>query len=205
MRTLQRIAWGLVMLVAISIATTAQSQVRLYLPADLAPPIYSNLALGFTPNDGEWAVVFFYRSPECIPPGFNLLDFIDTSGAAFSCPLHIEGATIWRSLDDPYPASSLLHGTDGVPVWFVRWSEMQSLVADDVLTIGELATAASLITGTASQFLQSARNDIRGERGGNESDNALGEFDDGRTFQVQFTEKFRDGVHTFPSFRIEFR
>jgi hypothetical protein len=82
---------------------------------------------------------------------------------------------------------------------------MQSLLADDVLTIGELANAASLLTGTATIFHQSTRNDTRGERGGNESDNALGQLTDGRTFQVHFTEKFRDGVHTFPSFRIEFQ
>ena len=205
MRTLQRIVWSLVMFVAAGSATTAQSQIRLYVPEDIEPPVYSNLMHGFTPNDGQWAVVFFYRSPECIPPGFNLLDFIDLSGSPATCPLQIQGATIWHSAGDPYPAESEFHGTGDVPVWFVRWSEMQALIADDVLTIGELATASSLAVGSASLFHQSVRNDTVGERGGNESDNAFGQLSDGRTFQVEFTEKFRNGVHTFPHFRIEFR
>ena len=52
MRTLQRIVWSLVILVAAGSATTAQSQIRLYVPEDIDPPVYSNLAHGFTPNDG---------------------------------------------------------------------------------------------------------------------------------------------------------
>src|SRR5262245_1950782 len=40
MRTLQRVIYALAMLGVTSIATTAQSQVRLYVPEDLDPPFY---------------------------------------------------------------------------------------------------------------------------------------------------------------------
>ena len=118
--------------------------------------------------------IVFYRSPDCIPAGFNLLDFLDFSGQPALCELHIEGRVNWASLDDPYPASQFFSGTGEVPVWFVRWPELEAAVADDVLTIGELAALPSLTVGSASFFLESIRNDTRGQRGGNEAMVAAG-------------------------------
>jgi hypothetical protein len=92
----------------------------------------SDFGQGFLPHTEDWAVIVFYRSPACIPDDFNLLDFFDFIPAfpggpprAFLCDLHIEGFTLWRSLDDPFPAEIMLHGTGAVPVWFVRWPELQ--------------------------------------------------------------------------------
>jgi len=118
--------------------------------------------------------------------------------------LHIEGFLLWRSLDDPYAAEILLHGTGAVPTWFVRRPELQGAIADGVLTIGELAALPSLLTGSASFFLESIRNDIVQQRGGNEALVASGTLSDGRSFQVELTEKFREGEHLFPHVRIEF-
>ena len=194
-----------VMLTGLAISAPAQAQVHLRIPDDIQPPFYANLAHGFLPHTEEWAAVAFYRSPECIPANFNLLDFLDFSGAPFSCPLQIEGRTIWVSLDDPYPASQLMWGTGALPVWFVRWSELEDAAADDVLTIGELAALPSLITGSASFYHESIRNDTRGQRGGNSALVASGTLTDGRSFFVQVTEKFRDGEHLFPHVAIQFR
>jgi hypothetical protein len=194
-----------VMLAVLAVSAPAQAQVHLRVPDDIQPPLYAALEREFLPHTDEWAVVVFYRSPECIPNDFNLLDFLDFSGRPFSCDLHIEGRSTWVSLDDPYPAAQFYRGTGAVPVWFVRWSELQNAVADDVLTIGELAALPSLIIGSASFFLESIRNDIRGQRGGNEALVAAGTLADGRSFFFEMTEKFRDGVHLFPHITVQFR
>jgi len=192
-------------LAALALATPAQAQIHTRVPDDGQPPLYAIFDRGFQPHTDEWAVVVFYRSPECIPSDFNLLDFLDFSGNPFLCDLHIAGRTTWVSLADPYPASSLFQGTGAVPIWFVRWPELQGAVADDVLTIGELAALPSLTVGSASFFLESTRNDTRGQRGGNEALVASGTLTDGRAFFVEVTEKFRDGVHLFPHVAIQFR
>jgi hypothetical protein len=189
----------------------AQAQIRQEVPEDRQPPIYADFGQGFLPHTEDWAVIVFYRSPACTPDDFNLLDFFDFTPAfpggpprAFLCDLHIEGFTLWRSLDDPFPAEIMLHGTGAVPVWFVRWPELQRAIVDDHLTIGELVALPSLLVGSASFFLESERNSIPEQRGGNEALVASGTLEDGRSFHVELTEKFREGVHLFPHVRIEF-
>lgn len=200
--------WLAITLLTFGLSRVAQAQIHVEIPEDRQPPIYANVdgtAGGFLPHTDEWAVVFFYRSPECVPAEFNLLDFIDRSGRAFGCPLLIEGHSNWRSFEDPYPADSLLQGRGDVPAWFVRWPELQAAVADGELTVPELEALPSLMIGTASFYHESIRNDIRGERDANESLAALGTLSDGRTFQVELAEKLHDGIHTFIHVRIEFR
>jgi hypothetical protein len=192
-------------LVALTLSTVAQAQIHLQIPADRQPPIYAAFDRGFMPHTEEWAVVIFYRTPDCVPADFNLLDFFDLPPRPFLCALQIEGHSNWRSLDDPYPADSHLQGTGAVPLWFVRWTELQAAVADDELTVAELASLPSLLIGSALSYHESIRNDIRGQRGGNEAVVATGTLTDGRTFQVEFTEKFREGEHLFPHVRIDFR
>lgn len=192
-------------LVVLGVAAPVQAQIHLNVPEDIEPPVYAALDRGFLPHTEEWAVVVFYRTPECVPTDFNLLDFFDLTDRPFLCALHIESRTNWVSLDDPYPAESFLWGTGAVPVWFVRWPELQAAVADDVLTVGELAALPSLLVGSASFFHESVRNDIRGQRGGNEALVASGTLADGRSFVFQMTEKFRDGVHLYNHLRVQFR
>ncbi len=188
-----------------AVSAPAQAQIQLRVPDDIQPPVYAAVNRGFLPHTDEWAVVVFYRSPECIPDDFNLLDFLDFSGLPILCDLHIEGRTTWVTLNDPYPAAQFFRGTGAVPIWFVRWPELQGAVADDVLTIGELAALPSLTVGSASFFLESVRNDTRGQRGGNEALVASGTLTDGRTFFFEMTEKFRDGVHLYPHITVQFR
>jgi hypothetical protein len=194
-----------VSLAALTLGTVAEAQIHLNIPEDSQPPFYANISRDFLPHTEEWAVVIFYRTPACVPADFNLLDFIDPPPRPFSCALQIQGHSNWRSLDDPFPAEVLYHGTGAVPVWFVRWSELQAAVADDELTVGELAGLPSLLIGSASLFLESIRNSIPEQRGGNEVVVASGTLTDGHSFQVEFTEEFREGEHLFPQIRIEFR
>src|SRR5438034_6998022 len=204
MKARQRFIGLAICLAAFALGTAAQAQIRLDVPEDRQPPFYATFGQGFLPHTEEWAVVIFYRTPACVPVDFNLLDVFDAPPRPFSCALHIEGFLLWRSLNDPYAAEILLHGTGAVPVWFVRWPELQAAIADDELTIGELAALPSLLSGSASFFLESIRNDIVQQRGGNEALIASGTLTDGRSFQVEITEKFREGEHLFPHVRIDF-
>ena len=211
-RNLPRLTHLLVALVPLFLVSVSQAQIHINIPEDRQPPFYANFDRGFMPHTDEWAVVIFYRSPGCVPPNFNLLDRFDFTPAfpggpprPFLCDLHIEGRTNWVSLDDPYPADAHYQGTGAVPLWFVRWPELQAAVADDELTIAELAALPSLLIGSASFYHESIRNDIRGQRGGNEALIASGTLMDDREFQVEITEEFREGTHIFPHVRIEFR
>ncbi len=205
MRARQLYTWLAGCLAGLAVSTISQAQVHLSIPEDIDPPFYADIVPGFLPHTEDWAAVFFYRTPACVPADFNLFEFLDFSGQPFACELQITGRTFWRSLDDPYPASSIFYGTGVVPVWFVRWSELQAAVADNELTVPELAALPSLLIGSASFFVESTRNDIVPQRGGNEALVASGTLTDGRSFQVELTEQFREGEHHFPHVRIEFR
>jgi hypothetical protein len=128
-----------VSLAALTLGTVAEAQIHLNIPEDSQPPFYANITRDFMPHTEDWAVVIFYRTPACVPADFNLLNSFDPPPRPFSCALQIEGHSNWRSLDDPFPAETLWHGTGTVPVWFVRWPELQAALADDELTVGELA------------------------------------------------------------------
>ena len=97
-------------------------------------------------------VVVFYRQPSCIPTDFNLLDFFDfpdgSDLGAFDCqPPTTDNVSIWLNGPDVdfAPLRSKFTGLGAVPVWFARIEELEAAVADDVLTIGELAGLPSLI------------------------------------------------------------
>ena len=205
MQAQQRLRCLVVTVVALTLSMVARAQVHRQIPEDQQPPYYATIDRGFMPHTEEWAVVIFYRTPECVPADFNLLDFFDPPPRPFLCALQIEGHSNWRSVDDPFPADIHLQGTGAVPLWFVRWPELQAAVADDKLTVAELSALPSLLIGSASFFNHSIRNSIRGQRGGNEALVASGTLTDGRSFQVEYTEKFREGEHLFPHIRIDFK
>ena len=108
---------------------------------------------GFAPSDGNLTMVYFYRPPECVPSGFNLLNFFDIPGAFFCGPPTTEGFTLWETgvFLDPGPFFSHLSGLGAVPVWFVDTRDYEDAVSDGELTIGELE-GLSPLKGTASHF-----------------------------------------------------
>jgi hypothetical protein len=118
------------------------------------PPFYARIERPYVaPNDGERAAIVFYRSPSCVRPDFNLLDLLDIP-AAFECPLVTAGTEWYENGAPPFmpPYLSVLREAPAVPIWFVRWNELETAAADDVLTIGELATLPSLELATATDF-----------------------------------------------------
>ena len=110
MQTQQRLKCLVVTLVALTLSMVARAQVHRQIPEDQQPPFYATFDRGFMPHTEEWAVVIFYRSTDCVPADFNLLDFFDPPPRPFLCALQIEGHSNWRSLDDPAPADSLWQG-----------------------------------------------------------------------------------------------
>lgn len=111
------------------------------------------------PNDRQWAAFVFYRDPACVPADFNLGDFFDPPGpsglGAFACPLLIEGHEIWRNGPGADIAPIFVLSRNAVPelpVWFVRWRDLQEEIEDGVLTITELESIPSLVTGGALWF-----------------------------------------------------
>lgn len=121
------------------------------IPAD--PPFYARVERPYVaPHDATTAAVIFYRSPGCIPPDFNLLDFIDVPGA-FGCALSPEGRE-WRANGEPpfaAPYLSILRGGP-VSVWLVSWPELSQAAADDVLTLAEVEALPSLRKGATTSF-----------------------------------------------------
>ncbi len=144
----------LVALAALCFPAMAQAAERIaQTSADL--PFYARIGQGEIYHDGEWAAVAFYRPPECIRADFNLLDFMDMP-AAFDCNApepYLIGFGIFKG---EVPIQSKLQLVPGqtMPVWFVRWPELQAAIADDELTIGELAALPSLLKGQATFYTE---------------------------------------------------
>lgn len=155
-------------------------------------PFYARAPRDGTFNDGEWAVIPFYRSPSCIPAGFNLLDFFDFPDGidfgAFDCqPPTTDNFSIWKNGPnvDFAPIMAQFHGLGAVPVWFVRVEELEAAVVDDTLTIGELAGLPSRLVGTATYYKETLHpGESPSPAGGKIQISAKGQLSDGRSFRA---------------------
>jgi hypothetical protein len=159
-------------------ASSAFANVRL--PGGTVP-FYARISRSEIYHTDDWAAIVFYRPSGCIPPSFNLLDFFDIP-AAFECtPPTTDGFEIWANGPDidPTPKLAELHGLGAVPVWFVSWPDLETAIADDVLTIGELVSLDPLV-GSASSFHETLRPTLKAST--LELD-ARGLLEDGRSFQ----------------------
>ena len=150
--------------------------------------------------------IVFIRSPDCVPSGFNLLDWFDRP-AAFDCQLMVEGDEWWHSLSEPPPFQMRERGLGAVPVYFVRLSELEAAMANDVLTLPELRTLPSLMIGKATYLLQVIHNTNQPTSHGHETMVSRGTLGDGRKFEFRYNEKFlpETGEHVFPNVKIEFK
>jgi len=168
-------------------------------------PLYALLGQGFVPTDGEWVGIVFTRSPDCVPTGFNLLQQFNPP-AAWSCTLTVEGEVSWHELTDPFPYQERSRSLGAVPVYFVALSELQAAIADDNLTIGELQSLPSLLIGYASFLEHVVHNTNQPTNHGHETLVALGELENGQSFEFRYNEKFlpESGEHVFPNVKIAF-
>lgn len=192
----------LALLVIGCLSAPAQAEVRTIIPTeDPGPPFYVRVErqavhTEIVPHTDDLAALVFYRSPTCVPPQFNLMDLFDPP-AAFGCSLTIDGWQSWRNGPPPVdfaPALAHFYGLGAVPVWIVSWPELQSAVADDVLTLDEVRAMPSLRRGAAS-FYREVLHPTEGSDNTSLSIHARGVLDDGQTFQLHH-EGSRDGIDT---------
>jgi len=171
------------------------------------PPYYALFERGFAPTDNGWVGIVFVRDPSCVPAGFNLLAFFDSPPTALACALTVEGEAWWHDVSVPPPFQIHERGVGAVPVYFVRWSELQVAIADDALTIGELEGLSSLLIGQASFLEHVVHNTNQPTNHGHETLVSRGLLEDGRSFEFRYNEKFlpETGEHVFPNVKIEFK
>ena len=152
-------------------------------------PVYSQINDGLIFHTDELAVIVFYRPPECIPTDFNLFDYFDLPRVYECMPVTIDGFSIWENGPgiDLAPIQFKIHGLGAVPVWFVGWPELQDAIADDILTISELAGMSSLITGLASFYTEVDKNYTPLGSGYLLEFVAKGLLEDGRSFKAAVT------------------
>lgn len=124
-------------------------------------PFYARFGENETFSDGEWTVIVFYRSPDCIPADFNLNQFFHFPGndgpGAFACaPPTTTSVEYWANdpQTDPAPLIAEMTGRGAVPVWFIAQVEVEQAMADGVATIGELAESQSLLKGEAATYTE---------------------------------------------------
>lgn len=111
---------------------------RRTIPPDPFGPIYGDWFV----ND-EWAVFIFYRPPDCVPPGFDFISYIDFN--AVNCvPITVEGFTIYKKPGDFLPKQAKLYGLGKVPVWFIQREVYNSIVGDGKLTMDEVEENSEL-------------------------------------------------------------
>lgn len=174
------------------------------------PPYYSIVERDFLPHTDEWTGIVFVRPPACVPGGFNLLNVLDIPGAFF-CPLLVDGFAIWKNGPPPVDNSPIkvdMRGLGAVPIWFARWDELQPALADNILTVPELQSLPSLVTGSADFFqLAQQPGELRPQGQGNGKIEfvARGTLEDGRSFQYETREMGVDQTSVLRHVRIAFR
>jgi hypothetical protein len=124
-------------------------------------PFYARFGENETFSDGEWTVIIFYRSPDCIPADFNLNQFFHFPGegspGAFACaPPTMTSVEYWANgpETDPAPLIAEMTGRGAVPVWFFAQEDVEAAMSDGSVTIGELAGLPSLLRGQAETYTE---------------------------------------------------
>lgn len=176
-----------ILVVALLLLVTSSASAKIRTEGGGNVPFYARIEPGYVVHTDEWAAIVFYHPTECVPDGFNLLEFYDFNAVLCELAATTDGFIIWGG--EPgfsAPIQMKLHGKGAVPVWFVAWPELEAAIADGSLTLPDLEAMSSLLTGTASFY-----NEVLHPDGGAQvpmiSQVAQGTLDDGRSFQVHAT------------------
>lgn len=140
-------------------------------------------------HDDLYVAIPFYRDPDCVPTGFDLLqsyDFPDGTGpGAFGCPLTVTGHFLIEpdAPEGTFPIRVVSKGP--TPVWFVEWAGFQDATADGDLTMAELLALNPLrgIARTFNEMLAPRMDDHHVVI------TSRGELEDGRPFQFNLNHR----------------
>jgi hypothetical protein len=210
--------------VGAALATGGAPTIKRIPADDPGPPWYTPVFGGgpvlpgaYIPNDGTWVVVPFWRSPDCVPAGFNLFQLMNPP-AAFGCPLTVQGR-IWTDPDAPIPPlQERYEGLGAVPVAFVLLAELQGVMGDSPadadfdpdLFLPELTGLPSYSLGVAFEFRTVIHNSVMASAPGHEVVDARGFVESGAlagsTFRYHHNERFDpgSGVHSFQNVTVTF-
>ena len=176
---MKKVIFVLVILALAAFPVTVFANTRTGEGGDL--PFYARIESGEIFHDDEWAVIIFYRPPECVPDEFDLLDFYDWN--AFGCaPYTTDGFIIWEGEPGGTPIQIKLHGLGAVPVWFVNWPDLEEEVDDGELLMSELEAMEKLVGSAA--FYTETLHPTGGVKVPMINYVALGELEDGTPFRV---------------------
>jgi len=188
----------------------------------ITPPSYTDvgrLADGspYYFHDDQWAAFVFIRLPSCVPPDFNLLDGGDFVPAfpggpprVFLCPLTVDGHAILQNPGDFIPVQAVLKGLGAVPVWFVKLSDLQPILAGNKISTTQLLACPSLRKGVATQYSEvDLFGMFRPQGAGNGSIEVVanGSLDNGSSFELEWRDmgkKDGDGQDFVRHVRIAF-
>jgi hypothetical protein len=176
--------------IAVESSSPAESEGPVRMEANGEVPFYARFGENETFSDGEWTVIVFYRSPDCIPADFNLNQFFhfpgEDSPGAFACaPPTTTSVEYWANgpETDPAPLRAEMTGRGAMPVWFIAQAEVEQALEDGTVTVGELAALPSRLAGEAKTYTELLHPSQTNEQPLIQFE-AEGAMEDGRSFSV---------------------
>ncbi len=208
MKRISGLRFAALPVILVLLAVAAMANVVLFFPPPLGEPggvpAYARIerapdGIPQVHHDTEWAAIYFFRLPSCVPVDFNLLDMMDAP-RVYSCPMTVEGFEIWKNgpwTGEQAPIHTQSYGLGAVPVWFVRWPALRAALGDDRLTMSELNNLNPL-KGTASFFKETLHPSEAAQRTMTQVV-ARGLLGDGRTFDFESVENDQFEAHDIES------
>jgi len=139
-------------------------------------PFYARFSEGEILHNEDWAVIVFYRPPNCVPPAMNLLDIPESAAVEDCGPATVSGSAIWDVDPSAEPAlETVFTGLGSVPVWLAPWPLVEAVAADGDLTRRELLSMQTRVEATATTYQERSGPDTLEITGS-------GELADGRGF-----------------------
>jgi hypothetical protein len=173
-------------LAAALLAPPAGAVDRVLVPQDSpGGPFYARIEQGLVHMTDDWVAVAFYRDPDCVDPGFDLLAFFDFDRIPeiFDCALTVHGFELWDG--GQAPRQSRLFGNGAVPVWFFSVTDYEAALPG--LTLDEIQAMPSLVRGSAQAF-EETLHPVGGARQTMLQLSAKGWLEDGRGFRYRAAE-----------------
>ena len=167
-----------------------QKKAKLIKETPLSAPFWSRLEGAGRLPDGipqtdEWGIIFFYvNNPEIqVPHDFNLLRGFDPR--AFAADFAVNITNWWQPGNTMAPYKTKLVGKGAVPFWIITQKQVQEVIADSSVTVGELlALDPEPVKGYAHKFNERQWPAVGGADVPGTIARARGKLEDGSKFKL---------------------